>query len=420
MSMGVFCVRGGTRLIGEVEISGAKNAALPILFASLLCEKPIKLFNVPHLKDIDIAINLLNELGVDIKQNGSLSIDAGDVTKFSVSSVLASSMRASIWILAPLLARFGCAEIPLPGGCAIGERPIDLHISGLQQLGATIQINQNRIKVFVDGRLNGARIKFNGASVGATVTVIIAAALAIGTTIIENAAKEPEIVDTANFLNRIGANIVGAGTNKIEINGVKRLIGGSYRIIPDRIETGTFLVAAAISRGNILCRNTRADLLAMVLWKLRLAGADITIGDNWIRLNMNGNRPKAIDISTAPYPGFPTDLQSQFCLMNFVAEGNSIVTETIFENRFLHIPQLMRMGARAELIDNSVICNGTEQLYGATVMATDLRASATLLLAACIANGISIITHIYHIDRGYDNIEGKLCKLGANIQRIEL
>lgn len=417
--MDVFCVRGGTRLVGEVNISGAKNAALPILFASLLSEKPIKLLNIPHLRDIEIAINLLNELGVDIKQNGSVLIDASGVSKCRVSSDLASSMRASIWLLAPLLTRFGYAEIPLPGGCAIGERPIDLHIFGLQQLGATIQMNKNRMKVSVNGRLNGARIKFNSTSVGATVTVIIAATLAIGTTIIENAAEEPEIVDTANFLNSIGADIVGAGTKTIEIYGVNRLTGGSYRIIPDRIETGTFLVAAAISRGQIVCRNTRADILTMVLMKLRQAGADISIGDNWIRLNMHGNRPKAIDICTAPYPGFPTDLQSQFSLLNLVAEGNSIVTETIFENRFMHIPQLMRMGARADIIGSSVRCYGSEQLHGSTVMATDLRASASLLIAACIANGITTITHIHHIDRGYENIETKLCKLGANIQRID-
>lgn len=416
--MDVFRVVGGSRLVGEVSIAGAKNAALPILFASLLAETPIELLNVPELKDIDTTIKLLEQLGVRIERKHSVFIDASDVTNFSVPCELAKSMRASIWLLAPLLARFGRAEVPLPGGCAIGARPIDLHIWGLRQLGANIKIENGFVKASVDGRLSGAQIVLNKVSVGATVTVMIAATLATGTTIIENAATEPEIVDTVNFLNTLGARISGAGTSEIRIEGVEYLTGGTYRVMPDRIETGTFLVAAAISRGKILCRNTRADTLTMVLIKLHQAGAEILVGRDWISLDMHGRRPKPVDVCTAPYPGFPTDLQSQFSLLNLVAEGVAIVTETIFENRFMHIPELIRMGACAKVVENSVVCHGVERLRGAQVKATDLRASASLLLAACIADGVTTIIHIHHIDRGYENIEGKLRELGANIQRI--
>lgn len=417
--MDIFRVVGGTRLTGVVNISGAKNAALPILFASILAENPIEFMNIPDLKDVDTTIKLLNQLGVRIKRGVSVFIDASAVTTFSVSNDLSKSMRASIWLLAPLLARFGQAIVPFPGGCEIGARPIDLHIFGLQQLGANIKIKNDSIEASVDGRLRGANIVLNNISVGATVTVLIAATLAIGTTTIENVAKEPEIVDTVDFLNSIGAKITGAGTNQIRIEGVDCLNGGMYRVMPDRIETGTFLVAAAISSRKIVCRNTRADTLATVLCKLRETGAEIMVGWDWISLDMHGYRPMAVDVCTGPYPGFPTDLQAQFSLLNLVANGSAIVTENIFENRFMHVPELIRMGAIAKTVENSVICQGVEQLCGTQVKATDLRASASLLLAACIADGVTTITHIYHIDRGYENIEAKLCKLGANIQRID-
>lgn len=413
--MEVFRVEGGIRLVGEVNISGAKNAALPIMFASLLSREPVELQNVPNLSDIEATMKLFRQLGVHFKR--SLLIDSSDMTEFSVSCELAKSMRASVWLLAPLLTRFGRAEMPMPGGCAIGERPIDLHIFGLEQLGASIKIENDLVKASIDGHFKGANVVFDKVSVGATVTVLIAAIMAKGTTIIENAAKEPEIVDTINFLNTLGARISGAGTSIIRIEGVDRLNGGIYRIMPDRIETGTFLVAAAISKGKILCRNTRADNLAMVLIKLRQAGASIMIGDDWIVLDMQGKRPTPVNICTEPYPGFPTDLQSQFNLLNLVANGRAIVTETIFENRFMHVPELIRMGAQAKVIGNFVICYGVEKLYGAQVKATDLRASASLLLAACIADGVTTITNIHHIDRGYENIEGKLRLLGAKIQR---
>lgn len=418
--MSQLIVRGPTHLNGEVQISGAKNAALPILFAAILTEKSIELQNVPQLNDINITVALLSQLGVEMKrQNASLFIDASKISKFSAPHELVKAMRASIWVLAPLLARFGQAKLVLPGGCAIGARPIDLHISSLKQLGAEIHIENGFIKATVVGRLKGTHIRMNKVSVGATVTVIIAATLAVGVTTIENAALEPEIVDMVNFLNSIGAKITGAGSDKIIIEGVDHLNEGVYSIMPDRIETGTFLVAAAVSRGRIVCRNTHAENLTTVLNKLREAGAKIEIGDNWISLDMQGNLPNAVDISTEPYPGFPTDLQAQFTLLNIVAQGTGIVTENIFENRFMHVHELVRMGAQVEIKKNSVICNDTESLFGANVMATDLRASAALVIAGCITSGETIVDQIHHIDRGYERIEGKFRELGANIERIE-
>ncbi|MDH2896304.1 MULTISPECIES: UDP-N-acetylglucosamine 1-carboxyvinyltransferase [Rahnella] len=417
--MDKFRVQGGTRLSGEVTISGAKNAALPILFAALLAEEPVELQNVPHLKDIDTTIKLLSQLGTKIERNGSVFVDASAVNEFCAPYDLVKTMRASIWALGPLVARFGRGEVSLPGGCAIGARPVDLHITGLEQLGATIVLEEGYVKASVDGRLKGAHIVMDKVSVGATVTIMSAATLAEGTTIIENAAREPEIVDTANFLNTLGAKITGAGTDRITIEGVARLGGGVYRVVPDRIETGTFLVAAAISGGKIVCREARPDTLDAVLAKLREAGAEIEVGEDWISLDMHGKRAKAVTFRTAPHPGFPTDMQAQFSLLNLVAEGTGVITETIFENRFMHIPELIRMGAHAEIEGSTLICHGVEKLSGAQVMATDLRASASLVLAGCIAEGVTVVDRIYHIDRGYERIEDKLRQLGAKIERFK-
>ncbi len=416
--MDKFRVQGRTRLSGEVSISGSKNAALPILFATLLAEKPVELYNVPKLQDIDTTIKLLSQLGTKIECNTSVYIDASDVNAFCAPYDLVKTMRASIWMLGPLVARFGYGKVSLPGGCAIGARPVDLHISGLEQLGAKITLEEGYLKASISGRLQGAYIIMDKVSVGATVTIMSAATLAIGTTIIKNAAREPEIVDTANFLNILGAKISGAGSDTITIEGVAHLGGGVYRILPDRIETGTFLIAAAVSGGKILCRDSCPDTLDAVLVKLREAGADINVGKQWISLDMHGKQPKAVAIRTAPHPGFPTDMQAQFSLLNLVAQGTGIITETIFENRFMHVPELIRMGAQAKIENNSVICYGVKQLSGAKVMATDLRASASLVMAGCIAEGITIVDSIYHIHRGYESIEEKLRTLGAHIERV--
>ena len=417
--MDKFRVQGPTQLTGEVIISGAKNAALPILFAALLAEEPVEIQNVPKLRDIDTTMKLLSQLGARVERNGSVHVDAGPVNIFCAPYDLVKTMRASIWALGPLVARFGQGQVSLPGGCAIGARPVDLHIHGLEQLGAKITLEEGYVKASVDGRLKGAHIVMDKVSVGATVTIMCAATLAEGKTIIENAAREPEIVDTANFLNTLGAKITGAGSDRIIIEGVKRLGGGVYRVLPDRIETGTFLIAAAVSGGKVICRNTRPDTLEAVLAKLTEAGADIEIGEDWISLDMHGRRPKAVNFRTAPHPGFPTDMQAQFSLLNLVAEGTGVITETIFENRFMHIPELIRMGAHAEIESNTVICHGVERLSGAQVMATDLRASASLVLAGFIAEGTTIVDRIYHIDRGYEHIEEKLRALGGKIERIK-
>ncbi|EGA5118553.1 UDP-N-acetylglucosamine 1-carboxyvinyltransferase [Salmonella enterica] len=417
--MDKFRVQGPTTLQGEVTISGAKNAALPILFAALLAEEPVEIQNVPKLKDVDTSMKLLSQLGAKVERNGSVHIDASQVNVFCAPYDLVKTMRASIWALGPLVARFGKGQVSLPGGCTIGARPVDLHITGLEQLGATIKLEEGYVKASVDGRLKGAHIVMDKVSVGATVTIMCAATLAEGTTIIENAAREPEIVDTANFLVALGAKISGQGTDRITIEGVERLGGGIYRVLPDRIETGTFLVAAAISRGKIICRNAQPDTLDAVLAKLRDAGADIEVGEDWISLDMHGKRPKAVNVRTAPHPAFPTDMQAQFTLLNLVAEGTGFITETVFENRFMHVPELSRMGARAEIESNTVICHGVETLSGAQVMATDLRASASLVLAGCIAEGTTVVDRIYHIDRGYERIEDKLRALGAHIERVK-
>ena len=415
-----FRVYGQSCLKGTVEISGAKNAALPILFAAILATEPVTLTNVPDLKDIETTLKILRQLGVVVTRNeqGVVSLDASKIDHFVAPYELVKTMRASIWALAPLVARFNQGQVSLPGGCSIGARPVDLHISGLERLGAQIVLEDGYVKAHVNGRLSGTRIVMEKVSVGATLSIMIAATLAKGTTVIENAAREPEIADTAEFLNKMGTKISGAGSDAITIEGVERLTGCQHSIVPDRIETGTFLVAAAISGGRIVCKNTKADTLDAVIDKLREAGAQVDVTEETITLDMLGNRPKAVNIRTAPYPGFPTDMQAQFTLLNMVANGTSIITETIFENRFMHIPELIRMGGKAEIEGNTAICHGVDHLSGAEVMATDLRASISLVLAGCIATGETIVDRIYHIDRGYERIEEKLRGIGARIERF--
>ncbi|MBN6710037.1 UDP-N-acetylglucosamine 1-carboxyvinyltransferase [Haemophilus haemoglobinophilus] len=415
-----FRVYGQSRLNGEVNISGAKNAALPILFAAILAEEPVKLTNVPELKDIDTTLKILHKLGVVTyrDEQGAVHLDASNIEHFVAPYELVKTMRASIWALAPLVARFKQGQVSLPGGCSIGARPVDLHISGLERLGAKIVLEDGYVKAFVDDQLIGKRIVIEKVSVGATLSIMMAATLAKGTTVIENAAREPEITDTALFLNKMGAKITGAGSDSITIEGVERLGGCEHSIVPDRIETGTFLVAGAISGGRIVCKNTKASTLDAVIDKLRDAGAQVEVTEDTITLDMQGNRPKAVNIRTEPYPGFPTDMQAQFTLLNMVAEGSSKITETIFENRFMHIPELIRMGGKAEIEGNTAFCHGVEHLSGAEVMATDLRASISLVLAGCIATGETIVDRIYHIDRGYEHIEEKLRGLGAKIERF--
>ena len=415
-----FRVYGQSRLSGTVNISGAKNAALPILFAAILATEPVKLTNVPALKDIETTLKILRKLGVvvDRDETGAVLLDASNIDHFTAPYELVKTMRASIWALAPLVARFHQGQVSLPGGCSIGARPVDLHISGLEKLGTDIVLEEGYVKAQVLDRLVGTRIVMEKVSVGATLSIMMAATLAKGTTVIENAAREPEIVDTADFLNKIGAKISGAGSDHITIEGVECLTGCEHSVVPDRIETGTFLIAAAISGGRVVCQNTKANTLDAVIDKLREAGAQVDVTDNSITLNMLGKRPKAVNIRTAPHPGFPTDMQAQFTLLNMVAEGTSIITETIFENRFMHIPELIRMGGKAEIEGNTAVCHGVEQLSGAEVMATDLRASISLVLAGCIATGETIVDRIYHIDRGYEHIEDKLRGLGAKIERF--
>ena len=415
-----FRVYGQSRLSGNVNISCAKNAELPIHFAAILATKPVKLTNVPALKDIETTLKILRKLGVvvDRDETGSVLLDASNIDHFTAPYELVKTMRASIWALAPLVARFHQGQVSLPGGCSIGARPVDLHISGLEKLGADIVLEEGYVKAQVLDRLVGTRIVMEKVSVGATLSIMMAATLAKGTTVIENAAREPEIVDTADFLNKMGAKISGAGSDHITIEGVERLTGCEHSVVPDRIETGTFLIAAAISGGRVVCQNTKADTLDAVIDKLREAGAQVDVTENSITLDMLGNRPKAVNIRTAPHPGFPTDMQAQFTLLNMMAEGTSIITETIFENRFMHIPELIRMGGKAEIEGNTAVCHGVEQLSGAEVMATDLRASISLVLAGCIATGETIVDRIYHIDRGYEHIEEKLRCLGARIERF--
>ncbi|MBT4882486.1 MAG: UDP-N-acetylglucosamine 1-carboxyvinyltransferase [Glaciecola sp.] len=407
-------------LHGDVIISGAKNAALPLLMASLLADSEITFNNVPALRDITTSVKLLQGMGTKVNFNNknSLTLDASKLTSTVASYELVRTMRASILVLGPLLARHGHADVSLPGGCAIGARPVNLHLTGLEAMGAIIEVEDGYIKAHVNGKLQGAHIFMDIVSVGATENLMMAAALAQGTTVLENAAREPEIVDLADCINAMGGKVSGAGTDHITIEGVESLHGCTYSVLPDRIETGTFLVAAAATRGHIKCLNAAPETLDAVLSKLRQAGAEITTTADTIELNMHGKRPKAVDVKTAPHPAFPTDMQAQFVAMNCVAEGSGIVTETIFENRFMHVPELQRMGAKITLQGNSAVCQGIEGFKGAPVMATDLRASASLVIAGLLAEGETHVNRIYHLDRGYEAIEDKLSLLGAHITRV--
>ncbi|WP_432456019.1 MULTISPECIES: UDP-N-acetylglucosamine 1-carboxyvinyltransferase [unclassified Agarivorans] len=417
--MDKFRIQGGCRLQGEVVISGAKNAALPILFATLLCEEQVVLHNVPQLRDIGTTCKMLQHLGREVLVDGeTVTVKAGKANDFVAPYELVKTMRASIMALGPLVARYGEADVSLPGGCAIGARPVNLHIHGLELMQADMNVEDGYVKARVSGRLQGARIFMDMVSVTGTENLMMAAALAEGQTIIENAAREPEVVDLANFLNTLGADIQGAGSDTIVIQGVEQLHGGEYSVLPDRIETGTYLVAAAVTGGKVRCTNTDPALMDAVLAKLAEAGAKLSSGSDWIEVDMQGCELKAVNVKTAPHPAFPTDMQAQFTVLNILAQGTGHVTETIFENRFMHVPELTRMGAEIELEGNTAICKHTEQLSGAQVMATDLRASASLVIAALVAEGESVVDRIYHIDRGYQDIETKFARLGANITRF--
>jgi UDP-N-acetylglucosamine 1-carboxyvinyltransferase len=417
--MDKLIISGGQTLSGNVRISGAKNAALPVLMAALLTKEPLHVRNVPHLHDITTTMELLGRMGVglEIDEKLNITVDSGSLNSVIAPYDLVKTMRASILVLGPLLAHFGKAEVSLPGGCAIGSRPVNLHIDGLREMGADIRIEDGYIKATAD-RLHGARIFMDVVSVTGTENLLMAATLADGTTVIENAAREPEVVDLANCLISMGARITGAGTDEIIIEGVESLHGADHSVIPDRIETGTYLVAAAITGGDITVRDTEPRLLEAVLEKLRQAGAEIEVGEDWITLRTQGRRMRAVNIRTAPYPAFPTDMQAQFMVLNCVAEGTGTITETIFENRFMHVQELQRMGAQIDLQGNTAIIKGTEKLQGAPVMATDLRASASLALAGLVAGSETVIDRIYHIDRGYEGIEEKLSRLGARIKRV--
>jgi UDP-N-acetylglucosamine 1-carboxyvinyltransferase len=402
-----------------VRISGAKNAALPILAATLLADSPSIICNVPHLHDITTTMELLGRMGVQlmVDERMQVEVDPRPIHRMFAPYDLVKTMRASILVLGPLLARYGQAEVSLPGGCAIGARPVNLHIQGLEAMGASIQVENGYIQARAS-RLRSARLVMDRITVTGTENLMMAATLAEGTTVIENAAREPEVVDLANFLNGMGARIEGAGTDSITIDGVDRLRGTHHQVLPDRIEAGTYLVGAAITGGRVRLKDTRPDLLDAVLVKLREGGASIDSGENWIELDMQGQRAKAIDIRTAPYPAFPTDMQAQFTALNAVADGVGTITETVFENRFMHVQELMRMGANIRLAGNTAIVHGVDMLTAAPVMATDLRASASLVLAALVANGETLVDRIYHIDRGYECIEEKLTQLGAHVRRV--
>ena len=417
--MAKIIISGGETLHGDVNISGAKNAVLPILCATILADEPITITNVPHLHDVTTTISLLGALGakITVDDNQTLHIDPRTVNQTVAPYDLVKTMRASILVLGPLLAKFGHAEVSLPGGCAIGSRPVDQHIRGLQALGADVVVENGYVKAKCD-RLKGNRYMFDMVSVGATENVLSAAVLAQGTTVLENCAQEPEIIDLALCLLTMGAKIEGIGSSTMVIEGVERLHGGTYQVQADRIETGTFLVAAAMTGGKITCRRARAEYMDSVLLKLQEAGAHISTTSDSITLDMGGRRPKSVDITTAPYPAFPTDMQAQFAAMNCMADGVGIIKETIFENRFMHMNELQRLGADIKIDGHTAIIRGVAQLTGAPIMATDLRASASLVLAGLVAKGETIIDRIYHIDRGYENIEEKFRGLGAQIKRV--
>lgn len=417
--MDKLIITGGIPLNGEIRVSGAKNAALPILAATLLADEPVMVRNIPHLHDITTTMELLGRMGVRLMVDEKMGIeaDASTITEFYAPYELVKTMRASILVLGPLLSRYGEAVVSLPGGCAIGSRPVNLHIAGLQAMGAEIKVEGGYIHARAK-RLKGARIFFDIVSVTGTENIVMAATLAEGTTVIENAAREPEVVDLANCLNSMGARVKGAGSDTITVEGVDRLHGATYAILPDRIETGSYLVGAAMTGGRVKLKDARPDTLEAVLAKLREAGATIEVGDNWIVLDMQGRRPQAVDVHTAPYPAFPTDMQAQFCALNSIAEGTSTISESVFENRFMHVQELQRLGADIRLEGNIAIINGVERLTSAPVMATDLRASASLVLAGLVAKGDTVVDRIYHIDRGYECIEEKLSQLGARIRRV--
>jgi len=413
-------IQGGAPLSGELRISGAKNSALPIIAATLLADTPITIGNLPHLHDVTTMINLLGTMGVDISmgEDYAIEVSANNIETLVAPYELVKTMRASILVLGPLVARFGEAQVSLPGGCAIGSRPVDIHLSGLEAMGAQIEVTDGYVKATAKGGLKGAKFFMDTVTVTGTENLLMAAVLADGVTYLENAAREPEIVDLAECLIAMGAKITGHGTDVIRIEGVESLHGCHFDVMPDRIETGTYLVAAAATGGKIKLKDTRADILEAVLHKLEEAGAEIEIGDDWISLDMHGKQPKAVSVKTAPYPAFPTDMQAQFLVMNIVAEGTASVTETIFENRFMHVQELARMGANITLEGNTCITKGSDKLTGAPVMATDLRASASLVIAAAMAEGETVVDRIYHIDRGYECIEEKLLQLGAKIRRV--
>ena len=417
--MDKLIITGGRALSGDVRISGAKNAALPILAATLLAEDPMVIGNIPHLRDITTTMELLGRMGVEltVDEKMHVEVDAGRLDAPFAPYELVKTMRASILVLGPLLARCGQADVSLPGGCAIGSRPVDLHIEGLRAMGAEVTVDGGYIRARAT-RLKGVRLVLDMVTVTGTENLMMAATLADGTTVIENAAREPEVVDLADCLNAMGAQISGAGTTTIKVEGVKSLHGTRYDVLPDRIETGTFLVAGAISSGRVRVRDTDPTLLDAVLQKLREAGAELEVGDDYIVLDMQGRRPRAVNVHTAPYPAFPTDMQAQFTALNSVAEGVGTITETVFENRFMHVHELQRMGAKIKLEGNTAICSGIPRLAGAPVMATDLRASASLVLAGLVADGETVVDRIYHVDRGYQNIEDKFAGLGAQIRRV--
>lgn len=417
--MDKLLIKGGTPLAGSIRISGAKNAALPILAGTLLASEPVKLANVPQLKDVATTLTLLQKMGVIVTFDDRLNveIDATNVTERRAPYELVKTMRASILVLGPLVARFGEADVSLPGGCAIGARPVNLHVDGLRAMGANVTVQNGFIHATAE-RLRGAHIVFDTVTVTGTENLMMAAVLADGETVLENAAREPEVTDLASFLVQMGAKIRGIGSSTLTIEGVESLGGTDYTVLPDRIETGTYLVAAAMTGGKVRLTHTDPELLEAVLVKLRDAGAELTLGDDWIELDMHGRRPRAVNIRTAPHPAFPTDMQAQFCAMNAIADGVGTVTETVFENRFQHVLELQRMGADIRIEGNTAVCRGVERLTAAPVMATDLRASAGLVLAGLAAEGETLVDRIYHVDRGYERIEEKLQQLGADIRRV--
>lgn len=417
--MDKLLIKGGARLSGDVTISGAKNAALPILAATLLASEPVVVANVPQLQDVATMLTLLQSMGVEVTFDGDMNVEANasTITDRRAPYELVKTMRASILVLGPLVARFGDALVSLPGGCAIGARPVNLHVEGLQAMGAKVSVENGYIRATAD-RLQGTHIVFDTITVTGTENLMMAAVLAEGETILENAAREPEVENLAEFLNRMGARISGAGSSTITIEGVEAVGGTKYDVLPDRIESGTYLVAAAMTGGQVRLRKTDPEILEAVLIKLKEAGAQIETGDDWIQLDMGGRRPHAVNINTQPYPAFPTDMQAQFCAMNAIADGVGTVIETVFENRFQHVLELQRMGADIRIEGNMAICSGVEKLTAAPVMATDLRASAGLVLAGLAAEGETLVDRIYHVDRGYERIEEKLRQLGASIRRV--